>query len=265
VAASKNPEREAREARERLRRYNARQAVHAHQLTRRKRDNLFAIGALVVVAALATVGQLFYFNGGPGTPTPAPSASASAGAETPAGTNVGAVPSPDTAEDRTWTGEMTLNDVPLGISLDGALAPQAVASFVASVQSDYYLGTTCHRLVASETANLLQCGSYDGTGATDPSYSFGPIENAPTDTVYPTASLAMARAGDDAYSNGRQFFIVLSDTILPTDTAGGYTIFGTVTSGLDQLITQITSAGVVDGGSDGAPVVPTTINALTIQ
>ena len=265
MAASKNTEREAREARERLRRYNARQTVHAHQVTRRKRDNLFAIGAVVIVAALATVGQLFYFNGGPGTATPAPSASASAEAETPAGTNVGAVPDPSVAEARTWTGEMTLNEVPLGFSLDGALAPQAVASFVQSAQDGYYVGTTCHRLVTSDSANLLQCGSYDGTGATDPGYSFGPIENAPADGVYTTASIAMARAGDDGYSNGRQFFIVLSDTVLPTDTAGGYTVFGTVTSGLDQLIAQITSAGAVDGASDGAPVVATTINALTIQ
>ena len=265
MAASKNTEREAREARERLRRYNARQTVHAHQVTRRKRDNLFAIGAVVVVAALATVAQLFYFNGGPGTPTPAPSASASAEAETPVGTNVGDVPDPSTAEARTWTGEMSLNDVQLGISLDGALAPQAVASFVKSVHDGYYIGTTCHRLVSSASANLIQCGSADGTGATDQSYSFGPIENAPADGVYTTASIAMARAGNDAYSNGRQFFIVLSDTELPADTAGGYTVFGTVTSGIDQLIAQITSAGVADGGSDGAPVVPTTITALTIQ
>jgi peptidyl-prolyl cis-trans isomerase B (cyclophilin B) len=265
VAASKNNEREAREARERLRRYNARQTVHAHQVTRRRRDNLFAIGAVVVVAALATVGQLFYFNGGPGTPTPVPSASSSAEGETPTGTNVGDVPDPSLAEGRDWTGEMTLNDVPLGITLDGAAAPQAVASFLASVESGYYVGTTCHRLVASDSANLIQCGSADGTGATDPTYSFGPIENAAVGGVYPTATIAMARAGGDAYSNGRQFFIVLSDSAIPDDAAGGYTVFGTVTTGLDQLIAQITSKGVTGGAADGAPVVPTTITALTIQ
>ena len=266
MAASKNNEREAREARERLRRYNARQTVHAHQVTRRRRDNLFAIGAVVVIAALATVAQLFYFNGGPGTPTPVPPASARAEAEAPTtGTNNGAVPDPSLAEGRDWTGEMTINDVPLGITLNGALAPQAVASFVASVQSDYYLGKTCHRLVSSDSAKLLQCGSLDGTGATDPSYSFGPVENAAVGGVYPTASLAMARAQDDGYSNGRQFFIVLSDSALPDDTAGGYTVFGTITSGLDQLIAQVADAGVQGGETDGPPVVPTSITALTIQ
>ena len=266
MAASKNNEREAREARERLRRYNARQTVHQQQVTRRKRDNLFAIGAVVVVAALATVAQLFYFNGGPGTPTPAPSASASAEAETDTPqTNIGDVPDPSLAEGRDWTGEMTLNDVQLGVTLNGALAPQAVASFVASVQSGYYIDKTCHRLVSSDSAKLLQCGSVDGTGATDPSYSFGPIENAAVGGIYPTASLAMARAGGDGYSNGRQFFIVLSDSALPDDAAGGYTVFGTITSGLDQLIAQVADAGVVGGTTDGAPVVPTTIKALTIQ
>lgn len=265
MAASKNTEREAREARERLRRYNARQTVHQQQVTRRKRDNWVALGAVVVVAALATVGQLFYFNGGPGTPTPAPSASASA-VETPAPqTNIGDVPDPSLAEGRDWTGEMTLNDVQLGVTLNGALAPQAVASFVASVQSGYYIGKTCHRLVSSDSARLLQCGSLDGTGATDPSYSFGPIENAAVGGIYPTASLAMARASGDAYSNGRQFFIVLSDSALPDDAAGGYTVFGTITSGLDQLIAQVADAGVTGGTTDGAPVVPTSITALTIQ
>ena len=265
MAASKNTEREAREARERLRRYNARQTVHAHQVTRRKRDNLFAIGAVVVVAALATVAQLFYFNGGPGTPTPAPSASASAEAETPVGTNVGDVPDPSTAEARTWTGEMSLNDVQLGISLDGALAPQAVASFVKSVQDGYYIGTTCHRLVSSASANLIQCGSADGTGATDQSYSFGPIENAGANGLYPAGTIAIARASGDAYSNGRQIFIVTKDTTLPDDSAGGYTIIGKVTSGLDDLASRIVNAGTADGSTDGAPLIATTITALTIN
>lgn len=266
MAASKNAEREAREARERLRRYNARQTVHAQQLTRRKRDNVVAVVGVLVVAALATVTQIFYFNGGPGTPTPAPSSSASAEAEaeTPQ-TNVGAVPDPSVAEARTWTGQLDINGIPLGISLDGALAPQAVASFVTSAQDGYYVGTTCHRMVLSESANLLQCGSYDGSGASDPSYSFGPLENTPTDGIYPTGTIAMARAGDNAYSNGRQIFIIFSDTQLPDDSVGGYTVIGQVTSGLDELVAQVAAGGITGGAADGAPVVPTTITGLTIQ
>ena len=62
----------------------------------------------------------------------------------------------------------------------------------------------------------------------------------------------MARAGDDAYSNGHQFFLVTGDTTLPADSAGGYTVVGTVTSGLDQLIAAIMSQGI-----DPATVGPT--------
>lgn len=266
MAASKNTEREAREARERLRRYNARQAVHETQVKRRKRDNLFAIGGVIVIAALAAVTQVFYFNGGPGTPTPEPSASQLLEPEAGTGTNVGDVPDPSFAEGTVFTGTLVLNDtISLGITLDGNLAPQAVASIAADSLTGYYVGKTCHRLVQSDTANLIQCGSIDGTGASDPSYSYGPIENAPVDGLYPAGTIAMARVGDNAYSIGRQFFIVTSDTTLPADSAGGYTVVGQVTSGLDSLISQISAAGTADGGADGAPLIPTTITSLTIQ
>lgn len=263
MAASKNTEREAREARERLRRYNARQAVHANQLTRRKRDNGYAVGVLVIVAAAAAVLQIFYFNGGPGTPTPAPSASVTA--PPTAGQNVGNVPDPGFAQGKTYTGTLGLNSIELGVMLNGALAPQAVSSLLADSLSGYYVGKTCHRLLTGSTAGLLQCGSLDGTGASDPSYSFGPIENAPVDGVYPAGTIAMARASGDAYSNGRQFFIVFQDTTLPNDSAGGYSVVGKVTSGLDGLLAQIANAGTADGSSDGPPLVPTTITSFTIQ
>ena len=262
MASSKNQERDAREARERLKLYNARQGVHEHQVKRRRRDNFIAILGALVVIALATGTQIFYFSGGPGTPAATPSASATPAAE---GENVGDVPDPATAEGRTWTGDLTLNDIPLGISLDGALAPQAAASLIGDIQNGYLVGKTCHRLVDSEGFRVLQCGSLDGTGASDGSYSFGPIENAPADEVYPTGTIAMARAKDNAYSNGHQFFIVFGDTTIDTDTAGGYTVVGTVTSGLDQLQTGVIDGGIADGATDGAPVVPTTITAATIQ
>jgi len=261
--AAKSTEREAREARDRLRRYNARQAVHTEQVKRRRRDNLFAVGAVVIVAALATVTQVFYFNGGPGTPTAKPSASASAAPV--AGTNVGDVPPSSFAEGKSWTGTLTLNSVALGITLDGAAAPQAVSSFLASVTTNYYVGKTCHRLVTSATAGLIQCGSLDGTGATDPSYSFGPVENSGANGRYPAGTIAMARASGNAYSNGRQFFIVTKDATLPDDAAGGYTIIGQVTSGLADLESQITNAGTVDRSADGKPLIATTITALTIN
>jgi peptidyl-prolyl cis-trans isomerase B (cyclophilin B) len=261
VAPSKNTEREVREARDRLRRYNARQAVHDAQIKRRRRDNVIAVIGLVVIATLATTAQVFYFTTGPGTPVPTASATPTPTAAAEA--NVGAVPSPDVAEGRTWTGTLTINDIPLAVSLDGAAAPQAVASVVTDAQSGFYTGKTCHRLVDTASLKTLQCGSLDGTGAPDPSYSFGPIENAPADGVYPAGTIALARA-ESAYSQDHQFFVLLGDSTLPTE-GGGYSVIGSVTDGLDALISGVADGGIADGAEDGVPVVTTTITSFTIQ
>lgn len=265
--ASSRQQREQREARERLRAYQARQEVHEKRGRRRRRDNVVAIVGGLLVAALAVTTQVIYFTAGPGAPAPAPSASPSPSAE--AGQNVGA-PDASLAEGRTWTGELVLNDdVTLGISLDGAAAPQAVAGWVQDVEDGYYEGKTCHRLATAESFSFLQCGSLDGTGTGDPDFSYGPVENAPADNIYPAGTIAMARAGGDAYSNGHQFFLVTADTTLPSDAAGGYTVVGTVTSGLDRLIAEITSAGpdpsTVGTDGTGTPAVATTITRVTLQ
>ena len=182
----------------------------------------------------------------------------------------GEAPDASLAEDRVWTGELVLNgDVTLGISLDGTKAPQAVAGWVQDVQDGYYTDKTCHRLATATDFSFLQCGSVDGTGAGDPEFSYGPVENAPADGIYPAGTIAMARAQGNAYSNGHQFFLVTAETKLPTDAAGGYTVVGTITSGLDQLIQKIASVGVdqnkLDGTGAGAPLVPTTITSVTLQ
>ncbi|MHC5796193.1 peptidylprolyl isomerase [Lacisediminihabitans sp. FW035] len=266
MAASKNAERDAREARDRLRRYNARQSVHSLQVKRRRRDNIIAIAGVVVIAALATVTQVFYFTAGPGMP--APSASPSPSSSAAAGTNVGDVPAKTIAEGRTWTGDLTLNSVKMGISLDGAKAPQATSVFIDLAKKNFYTttGATCHRLTNSDSAKLIQCGSVDGKGAGDVGFSFGPLENVPADGVYPAGTIAMAR-GTGAYTQSSQFFITYAATTLDSST-GGYTVFGSVTSGLADFVSQIADAGVTPSASsttDGTPVVPTKITQLTVQ
>ena len=55
---------------------------------------------------------------------------------------------------------------------------------------------------------------------------------------------------------------------LGADSAGGYTIVGHVTSGLQDLIDKVTSKGIAEVGADGltgTPVVPTTITTVTLQ
>ncbi|MDR5700611.1 peptidylprolyl isomerase [Agromyces aerolatus] len=254
-------DRQAREERARLRTYQARQEVHRGKERRRVRDNVIAAAALVVVLVLAVAAQLFFFDGGPGgsEASPSPTPSAEAQPET-----AGEAPSPELAENRTWTGELTLNGIALGVELDGAAAPQAVASTVSLAQSGFYDGVTCHRLTTSGIF-VLQCGDPSGDGTGGPGYSYGPVENAPADDVYPAGTLAMARQGGNASSQGSQFFVVYEDSTIPSDAAGGYTVLGRVTSGLDELQTAVIDEGVADGATDGAPVVPVTIDGFTVE
>lgn len=254
--APKQNDREARQARERLRAYQARQTVHLHKAKRRRRDNWVAGIAAVVIVALAVGTQLLYFSAGPGAAKASSSASPSSSAAT--------VPPKTLAEDRTWTGTLTINDVPLGVSLDGAAAPQAVSSTVSLVQKKFYDGLTCHRLT-NGGFYVLQCGDPNGDGSGGPGYSYGPIENAPADNVYKAGTIAMARQGNNAQSQGSQFFIVYEDTTIPSDQAGGYTVIGHVTSGLDELKKQVTDKGIEGGKTDGAPAVKTTIDRFTLQ
>src|SRR6185437_315280 len=114
------------------------------------------------------------------------------------------VPSKSIAEGRTWTGDLTINGIKLGVSLDGAAAPQVVSSTIALTQKKFYDGLTCHRLT-NGGFYVLQSGN--------------------------------------ANSQGSQFFIVYKDTTIPSDSAGGYTVIGTITSGLDTLVTDVADKG----------------------
>jgi peptidyl-prolyl cis-trans isomerase B (cyclophilin B) len=258
VAPSKQNDRDARQARERLRAYQARQTVHEEKARRRRRDNWVAGIAVLVIVALAIGTQLLFFakpaaTSASASPSPSPSASAAAG-----------VPSKSIAEGRTWTGDLTINGIKLGVSLDGAAAPQAVSSTIALTQKKFYDGLTCHRLT-NGGFYVLQCGDPNGDGSGGPGYSYGPIENAPKDDKYPAGTLAMARQSGNANSQGSQFFIVYKDTTIPSDSAGGYTVIGTITSGLDTLVTDVADKGVQGGGTDGKPAVATKIDSFTLQ
>lgn len=143
------------------------------------------------------------------------------------------------------------------IALDPAAAA-TVSSEVFLAKEGFYDNTTCHRLTTSGIF-VLQCGDPAGDGTGGPGYTV-PDENLPADgeNNYPAGTVAMANAGPG--TSGSQFFIVYDDTTLP----GAYTIWGQVTSGLD-LVQEIASVGVEDGGTDGAPRQPVFIESATIQ
>ncbi len=242
--------------------YEAKQAQAQAAVARNKSDNKRAI--ILSVAALAVAGllQIAYFGFGPGHVDSKANPSASASA-TPAATNSKLVPAPALAEARTWTGSMNVAGTDLGIELDGKAAPQAVANFVALSKQGFFNGLRCHRLTTAGIF-VLQCGDPNGDGTGGPGYNWGPIENAPTDNVYKTGVLAMARVGNNASSMGSQFFIVYQDSPIPADSVGGYTVFGKVTSGLDA-VTKIANAGVTGGGSDGKPALEAKLGAINLK
>lgn len=173
-----------------------------------------------------------------------------------------AAPDPAKAESREWTGTMGFNGAELGVTLFGDKAPQAVASFLHLAETDFFDGTKCHRLTTGGF-DILQCGDPTGTGTGGPGYEFGPIENAPSDNVYKRGTLAMARTSDPN-SNGSQFFIVYGDTTIDPGAAGGYTVFGEITSGLDD-VEAVAAQGTSNGQQDGAPAAPAKLGAASFK
>jgi peptidyl-prolyl cis-trans isomerase B (cyclophilin B) len=162
----------------------------------------------------------------------------------------------------TWTATLETNCGEIVMQLDGKAAPQTVSSFVFLAQKHYFDETPCHRLTTSGIY-VLQCGDPTGSGSGGPGYGFG-IENAPPNGVYPAGTLAMART-NDPNSNGSQFFIVYKKTSLPTD-GGGYSIFGTVTRGLD-IVQQLAARGTdeANGPGDGQPTQPISLLSVTVK
>jgi len=229
------------------------------------------VGA-IVATLLVVIGAFVWLSGAfrgedaesanPSSPTSPPSAQAADGC-TPApaapGTE-GELSAPDADEiaavsGKTVVATLDTNCGAIRLTLDGAKAPKTVASFVQLSQLGYWKNAPCHRLV-TRGIFVLQCGDPTGSGNGNPGYGYG-IENAPADGKYPRGTVAMART-NDPNSNGGQYFIVFKDTELPTD-GGGYSIFGTVSSGMD-IVDKIAAGG---NGADGvAPALP--ISTLTV-
>jgi peptidyl-prolyl cis-trans isomerase B (cyclophilin B) len=63
---------------------------------------------------------------------------------------------------------------------------------------------------------------------------------------------------------GSQFFIVYKDSPIPSDSAGGYTVLGRITSGL-ETISNIAADGVSGDGTDGAPKTAAVIKSITVK
>ena len=140
----------------------------------------------------------------------------------------------------------------------GAKAPITITQLSTLAKGGYFDNSLCHRLT-TQGLYVLQCGDPTATGTGGPNFTYGD-ENLPTATVnnYPAGTVAMANSG--AGTNGSQFFLVFADTTL----GANYTIWGTITQGLD-IVKAIAKAGVKGGGADGAPNQPVAINRVVVS
>ncbi|MGV0627529.1 peptidylprolyl isomerase [Mycolicibacter minnesotensis] len=161
---------------------------------------------------------------------------------------------------------MLTDQGPIGLMLNNGQSPCTVNSFVSLAAKDYFKDTQCHRLTASPTLSVLQCGDPAGDGRGGPGYQFA--NEYPTDqygsgdpaaespVTYPRGTVAMANAGPG--TNGSQFFLVYQDSMLPPQ----YTVFGKIQDDGLATLDKIAKAGVKGGGVDGAPATKVTIKSV---
>ncbi|SDO92450.1 peptidyl-prolyl cis-trans isomerase B (cyclophilin B) [Pedococcus dokdonensis] len=269
--------REQERARERRRaqKFEAKQALREREAARNRQVAVVVAAVLVVVAAFVILTtQLGKDDKATPSAEPTGSTQTTASATTTAApvagctaapappTSITKVAKPDkaTAAGKTFTAVVTTNCGDITIQLDGAKAPQTVASFVALAKASYFGDSPCHRITTQDPLFVLQCGDPLGGSGTGPGYTYG-IENAPKDGKYPKGTVAMART-NDPNSNADQFFIVYKDSDL-SSVPEGYSIFGTVTGGMD-IVEKIAAAGVSGGATDGAPAAPISILKVAV-
>ena len=127
--------------------------------------------------------------------------------------------------------------------------PQTVNNFVFLARDGFYDGVIFHRVISGF---MIQGGDPTGTGRGGPGYQFrDELEGSPG---YDRGTVAMANAGPNA--NGSQFFICHADAGLPH----AYTVFGSVTSGLDAV--DAIAASSTDAGDK--PHEDCVINSVTV-
>lgn len=274
------------------------QARRAQKEARRRRIAVISSAAvvavvLVAVVALSTVGR----GDDDASPAAAPSSPSSAPAQPAAGTTpesipteiaalptrptplpasvsctypaggaaakpVNAPPGDGVSAEGTVAATVQTSAGPIPLTLDRALAPCTVNSFVSLAQQGYFDATTCHRLTTDPGLQVLQCGDPTGTGSGGPGYTI-PDEVFP-ELAYGRGILAMAKTAAPN-SGGSQFFMVYGDGELPPE----YTVFGSISPEGLQVVDQIARTGhddsLASSAGGGTPVQPVTIESVTVS
>lgn len=147
------------------------------------------------------------------------------------------------------------------LTLDRALAPCTVHSFLSLARQGFYNDSPCHRLVTSPGLQVLQCGDPTGQGNGGPGYTI-PDEVFP-ELTYGRGYVAMANTGTPN-SGGSQFFLVYGDAQLPPS----YTVFATISTAGLEIIDKIARAGhdasLEPSPGGGKPNQPVTITSVDI-
>ena len=164
---------------------------------------------------------------------------------------------------------MVTNEGRIGLLLTNNESPCTVNSFASLAQQNFFDGTHCHRLTATPSSGILQCGDPSGDGTGGPGYQFAneyptdqykPGDPAARESVtYPRGTLAMANSGPN--SNGSQFFLVYKDTQLRPE----YTIFGKIQQDGLATLDKIAKGGVAGGAEDGPPATEVTIKSIKLD
>jgi cyclophilin family peptidyl-prolyl cis-trans isomerase len=156
-----------------------------------------------------------------------------------------------------YTATIQTSKGPIVVSLDPKTAPVAVNNFVFLARHHFYTNVLFHRVIKGF---MIQTGDPTGTGTGGPGYSWA--VDSPGKS-FPPGTLAMANTGQPN-SNGSQFFICqgVQCASLGQAPSPGYTVFGSVTSGLN-VVNAIASVSV-GGPAGSSPIHPVYMNSVKI-
>ncbi|GAA4420985.1 peptidylprolyl isomerase [Actinokineospora soli] len=160
---------------------------------------------------------------------------------------VDAPPTANISAKGTVAATIKLNSGEVKATLDRALAPCAVNSFVSLAKQGYFDDVPCHRLT-TQGIQVLQCGDPTGSGSGGPGYTFD--DEVFKEIKYGRGILAMANAGKNQAgkgTNGSQFFIVYGEAELPPN----YTVFGSIDAESMKVVDEIAKAGTISQGNPG--------------
>lgn len=155
------------------------------------------------------------------------------------------------AEGVDYAATLTTEDGAFTIDLLEDEAPATVNNFVNLARSGFYDGSTFHRVLEDF---VIQGGDPVGQPAGTGGPGYAVADELPEAGAYQVGSVAMANSGPD--TQGSQFFVITGDrgAALPPS----YTLFGTVTDGMDVVMT-------IEGKPGEPPEDPVALTSVEIR